>query len=80
MRRKMTTQEFIARAKEKHSGRYSYEKTSYAGSLSKLTIICPEHGEFIQQASSHLRGAGCPCCAQNSRKESRGVNSPPLFR
>ena len=30
--------------------------------LSKVCIICPEHGEFLQEASYHLKGGGCPKC------------------
>ena len=29
----------------------------------KIIITCPEHGDFEQNAYSHLQGAGCPACA-----------------
>ena len=58
----LTTEEFIRRAKEVHGDRYDYSKTVYTKAKEKVCIICPEHGEFWQEASSHLSGAGCPKC------------------
>ncbi len=31
--------------------------------MTKVTIICTEHGDFLQEAQSHLKGNGCPGCA-----------------
>ena len=61
---KRTTEDFIALATAKHSGRYDYTKTVYTTSGSKVTIICPLHGEFRQVANSHLRGHGCTKCGK----------------
>lgn len=30
----------------------------------KLTIICPIHGEFLQSPEKHLLGQGCPECGK----------------
>lgn len=58
-----TQQEFIERSTNKHGGRYDYSKSVYKKSNKKVTIICPEHGEFKQLASCHYTGQGCPKCS-----------------
>lgn len=59
----MNTEEFIARATEKHNGKFNYSKTEYVRSHDKVTIICPTHGAFEQKAYSHLNGRGCAKCS-----------------
>gem|GEM_PF-2831800 len=59
---KRTTEEFITKANKKHDGKYDYSKVKYINSKTKICIICPEHGEFWQEPSSHLSGCGCPNC------------------
>ena len=56
-------EEFIKKANETHRGKYNYDKVEYNGALTKVCIICPEHGEFWQLPSSHKRGIGCPKCS-----------------
>ena len=53
---------FIERATLKHNGKYDYSKVDYKNNHTKVIIICPEHGEFCQNPSSHLKGVGCPIC------------------
>jgi len=62
-RQRMTTEQFIEKAIDKHEGFYSYEKSDYINSRSKLIITCPIHGDFEQQAGGHLEGYGCQKCA-----------------
>jgi hypothetical protein len=58
------TEVWVYRAAQVHDNKYSYENSVYSTSKSKLSIKCPEHGDFIQQAASHLNGGGCPkCCS-----------------
>ncbi len=61
---KVTTEEFIKRAKEVHGDKYDYSKVEYVNNHTKVCIICPEHGEFWQRADSHLSGIGCPKCSK----------------
>lgn len=61
--RKLTTEEFIQKAKEIHEERYDYSKVKYVDTRTKVIIICPEHGIFEQTPASHLRGKKCPQCA-----------------
>ncbi|OEJ66279.1 hypothetical protein [Magnetovibrio blakemorei] len=71
-RKQLTTEEFIRRAHEKHGDKFDYSKTVYTNSETKMTIICPKHGEFKQKTSAHLKGTGCPDCGTIQR----GLSSP----
>ena len=42
--RKLTTEEYISKAKEKHGDLYDYTKTNYINSTTKVTNNCPIHG------------------------------------
>jgi hypothetical protein len=64
---KLNTTTFIEAAIKKHNDKYSYKKCIYTAIHEKVCIICPKHGEFWQNANNHLRGQGCPLCA-NSKK------------
>ena len=55
-------EEYVKRANEIHQNKYDYSKTEYSKLKDKVCIICPEHGEFWQEAFSHLSGCGCPKC------------------
>ena len=61
--KKLTTEEFINRCIEVHDNLYDYSKCAYINARTKVIIICSEHGDFSQNASSHMNGAGCPSCA-----------------
>jgi hypothetical protein len=56
---KLTTKEFIEKARLKHGDKYDYSKAEYTNSKTKVCIICPEHGEFWQTPGDHLDGHGC---------------------
>ena len=58
MAKKLTTQEFIKRAKQTHSNKYDYSKTNYVNSQTKIIIICKIHNEFLQKPNNHLSGQG----------------------
>lgn len=78
MAKKLTTEEFISRAKKVHGDKYEYSKVEYFDSRTKVCIICPEHGDFWQSANIHLRGHGCPICKSVSfSSKTRGV--PKLY-
>ena len=64
---KLTTEEFIRKAKLIHGDFYNYSLVNYKYSKNKVSIICPIHGIFYQIASNHLRGAGCPTCFKASQ-------------
>ena len=53
---------FIKRANEKHNNKYDYSKVVYENAMTKVCIICPEHGEFWMTPMNHLLGQDCPKC------------------
>ena len=57
-----TTETFIEKARKVHGDKYDYSKVVFTRNRDKVTIICPKHGEFVQEANSHLQGHGCPKC------------------
>jgi hypothetical protein len=59
---KLTTKEFIEKAIQVHGYKYDYSKVDYIKTITKVIIICKEHGEFLQQPNNHLNGQNCPNC------------------
>jgi len=57
-----TTQDIIKEFKEIHGNKFDYSKFEYIKYDIKGIIICPEHGEFLQSAHHHIKGAGCRKC------------------
>lgn len=62
-RMKLTSDNFIERAKSIHGDKYDYSKVEYKTMKDKIIIICPKHGEFLQTPEGHLSGYGCPECS-----------------
>ena len=46
-----------------HHNKYSYEAFIFMGVETKSTIVCPIHGDFLQDIHTHQQGHGCPRCA-----------------
>lgn len=65
---RLTTKEFIRRAREVHGYKFDYSKTIYTNAETNVIIICPIHGEFTQMAYNHLTGRGCLKCAFHEKK------------
>lgn len=68
MSKKLTTEEFVQRARKVHGDKYDYSKVEYKHSQEKVCIICPQHGEFWQLPNNHLRGKGCPLCKSGTKR------------
>lgn len=66
--RKLTREEIIGKFKAVHGDRYDYSAVEYVNMYTKVCIICPEHGEFMQLPSNHMKGIGCPKCGGNARR------------
>ncbi len=62
--RRLTTEEFISRARRVHGNKYDYALVKYSVALMPVKIICREHGEFEQRPHNHLRGCGCQTCGR----------------
>ena len=71
MPRRLTLNEFIDRAQSTYGDRYDYSKVDYKNSSTPVCIICPKHGEFWQIPNNHIRGAGCPTCANRQRIDTK---------
>ena len=61
MKRKNTS-EFIIDAINVHGDKYNYTLVEYSNAITKVKIICKEHGMFEQTPNSHLNGNGCRYC------------------
>jgi hypothetical protein len=61
--RRMTKDEFVAKAVSVHGDKYDYSEVVYKNTDTKVDISCKEGHEFPQTPHDHLQGAGCPYCA-----------------
>lgn len=76
IKKTFTTEDFIIKSNEIHNNKYDYSKTIYTGSLNKLTITCPHHGDFEQTAITHMtKGHGCRRCGFISTAKNLYLNS-----
>lgn len=64
-----------ARAREKHGDKYDYSNARWEGSKSKVKIICPEHGPFMQAPDKHYAGGGCPECGKRCVAEAKRLST-----
>ncbi|GIE35451.1 hypothetical protein Ait01nite_084960 [Actinoplanes italicus] len=78
--RRGSTDEFLAAAAEAHGDRYSYAEVRYVDSQTDVTIVCGDHGPFEQLPGSHLRGSGCPACANVARSRSHTSSTGEFVR
>jgi len=62
--KKLDKKTFIEKARNVHGNKYDYSNVEYENYNTKICIICPEHGEFWQTPSNHLKGCGCPKCGK----------------
>jgi Zn finger protein HypA/HybF involved in hydrogenase expression len=60
--RKLTTEQFIEKARAVHENRYDYSLVEYSTNKKKVRISCSAHGVFEQTPNNHLSGNGCPQC------------------
>lgn len=66
MPRKISNEEFWKRVQKRHGEKYQY-LTQFNGLGEFLTIVCSEHGEFIQKGYVHIGGGGCQKCGYKYR-------------
>ena len=62
-----STNDWIKKAQKVHGDDYDYSKVQYTYAKSKVIIICKDHGEFEQEACSHIMGIGCNGCGLQKR-------------
>ncbi|OFX38698.1 MAG: hypothetical protein A2X08_13065, partial [Bacteroidetes bacterium GWA2_32_17] len=72
---KLSTEEFIKRARKIHGDNYNYDKVEYISTKEKVIITCPYHGDFEQCPENHIGLAQkCPRC-----RISKGENRVESF-
>ncbi len=72
---RLTTEEFISRARRVHGIKYDYALVEYSGTFTLVKIICREHGEFEQKPNNHLDGHGCKTCGRLAGANARRSNT-----
>ena len=65
---KLTTREFIIKARKNHGDKFDYSKVEYLGFSTPVSIACPIHGPFVVTPTNHLAGRGCRGCLNDNRK------------
>ena len=75
---KLTTEEFIRKARAIHGGRYDYSRVRYSSTTTPVEIICPFHGPFHVTPNRHLsQNRGCPVCAKmEHNRKLRRLHAP----
>lgn len=56
---------FIDRSNVLHNNKYDYSLVNYINSYTDVIIICPVHGEFLQNPNNHMSQNGCPICNES---------------
>jgi len=70
---KLTTEQWIEKAREVHGDKYDYSKVEYVNQGGKVTIFCNVHGHFEQNAGNHItkkNPRGCRMCGISERSDS----------
>lgn len=76
MPKKLTTEEWINKARIKHGDKYDYSKSVYTGSRDRIIITCPKHGDFTAISGLHIsRGDGCPECASLAKSSKLSLSN-----
>lgn len=66
-----TTDSFVEKAQTVHGDRFDYSQVDYKNAVTRVTIVCPDHGPFSQAPSNHLAGSSCPDCGHLARSDAR---------
>jgi len=64
-------EKYLKKCNKIHNNKYDYSKVIFKNKSSKVTIICPIHGEFEQVFNYHYYGCGCQKCAKISMRIKR---------
>ena len=68
---KLTTEQFVAKAKSVHGEKFDYSKTKYVNNSTKICVTCPTHGDSWILPRQHLIGFGCRKCGYEGRKKTQ---------
>lgn len=70
--RRLTREEFLARAQKIHGKTYDYRLAHYTNNSTPVEIVCSKHGSFFQTPAHHFGGTGCPNCHFKSEARIKG--------
>ena len=71
---RLTTEQFVERAKAVHGDRYDYSKTVYVTAKEEIIVICPTHREFHPLPFNHLSGSDCDQCGRETGNIKKASN------
>jgi hypothetical protein len=72
--KRLSTQQFIDKAKALHGEKFDYSITEYVNATTKIKIVCREHGEqeMLPHHHTHSKSYGCSVCGKqaiNNKKQ-----------
>lgn len=62
-------------SKKIHGDRYDYSLVRYIDAVTKVSLICPDHGVFKTRPTIHLRGSICKKCNSLKLSALKGLNN-----
>lgn len=84
--KKLTKEEYVAKARAKWGDVYDYSESVYVAGLSPITIRCIKHNHyFTVQAGNHIStkqrrfSGGCPICAQERITAARALRENSIM-
>ena len=69
-----TFEDWVSLCKAVHGDQYEYIRLTKRDGRAALVLRCPEHGEFVQAAKTHLQGRGCSKCGGIKIAESKRMS------
>jgi hypothetical protein len=80
IKRRKTTKDFIQKAIKVHGNKYDYSKVDYINSQTLISIICKNHGIFLQLPGNHIyQKTGCAKCAHINHPGKYSISSFQQF-
>lgn len=77
---RLTTEQFIEKARFVHGDKYDYSKVEYIDMQTKVCITCPIHGEFWQLPNNHIKNHGCPKCAKDILSQKKTMSTEDFIQ
>lgn len=67
-KQRLSTEEFVRKAKSVHGDKYDYSKTIYVNARTPVIVTCKKHGDFSVIPNSHTSSSktGCPKCSEST--------------
>lgn len=78
--RRLTTEDFVERAKVVHGDKYDYSKVNYQAAKIPVEIGCPIHGFFKTTPDNHTSRYGCPKCGRNIGAATKRLNTEEVIK